>query len=242
MYASGCLYDKIIYGEDMKKYYKFELNIHVANILCLVLIIVPFILLMLTGNYDILFDPNMNNNIFFVSVILYFFLHELCHGLGYFIFAKDKSNIKFGVVLEHGVLYAMCQENLNKKAILISLFLPIILLTVIPLPFAVIYKLNILLLNAILNFAGAIGDILQAILIIKCPSDTEYLDYNNDVGCFLLSKSDLKKVRHFGFKLTEIGDCSDKQIDKSIKRIYISKKSYVYIVVFILIMLALSFI
>lgn len=206
----------------MKKYYKFELNMVWANILSLVMIIVPIVILTLLNFpfYNLKFS---GLHLFFI--IIYFILHELLHGVGFLLFAKDKKNIKFGITLEKGVLFAACQEKLNKKAILVSLLLPLITLTFISLPIGIINKLPFLVILSIMNFGGAIGDILMSLLILKSPSDVLYIDYNTDVGCYLISENDLEKIDALGFKLTDIGDESKKEVDTSIKRLYISKFS-----------------
>lgn len=149
-------------------------------------------------------------------------------------FAKDKNNIKFGITLEKGVLFAACQEKLNKCAILLSLLLPLICLTVIVLPIGLIIKSPLLVLLAISNFGGAIGDMLMSILILKAPSDVEYIDYNTDIGCYLLSKKDLNDYSSFGFRLVESGSEKDKEVDKSIKRLYVSKTSFIILVILLL--------
>ena len=206
----------------MKKYYKYELNMLLMNILAIVIFVVPIIILEICGFHTIV---NIQPSIFIIGMVFYLILHELFHGLGYSLFAKDKKNIKFGIVLEKGVLYAACQEKINKNAILISLLLPTIFLSIITFPIGMILNLNYLVIYSIINFAGAIGDILMTVLIVRGPKDLEYLDYNNDIGAYLISKSDLSEFKSLGFHLTEQGIASEKKVDKSIKRFYVSKTS-----------------
>lgn len=215
-----------------KKYYKYELNMLVMNILSIVLLIVPFIIIFSCG-----YSLNFNFNILleFICLIAYFLLHELFHALGYSMFAKDKKNIKIGIVLEKGVFYAMCQEKINRRGILISLVMPLIFLSIIPLPISFYFHFDLLLILAIVNFSGGIGDILMTILIMRAPKDIEYIDYNNDIGAYLLSCEDMSNYNSFGFRLTEMGLENAKEIDKSIKRFYISKKSYIFLVIFIIV-------
>lgn len=215
-----------------KKYYKYELNMLVMNILSIVLLIVPFIIIFSCG-----YSLNFNFNILleFICLIAYFLLHELFHALGYSMFAKDKKNIKIGIVLEKGVFYAMCQEKINRRGILISLVMPLIFLSIIPLPISFYFHFDLLLILAIVNFSGAIGDIFMTILIMRAPKDIEYIDYNNDIGAYLLSCEDMSNYNSFGFRLTEMGLENAKEIDKSIKRFYISKKSYIFLVIFIIV-------
>lgn len=215
----------------MRKYYKYELKMSIMNILSIVLLIGPIILLSFFGFH--FFD--INSGLFLILMLAYLMIHELFHGIAYSLFVKDKKNIKYGIALEKGVFYAACQEKLNKKQILISLMFPLIFLSLIPFPFSLIFKSETLALLCIINFSGAIGDILMSILILRGPSDIEYLDYNTDIGAYLISKEDLKDYTSLGFKLTEYGDEKSKMIDKSIKRFSISKISCIILGVIALI-------
>lgn len=215
----------------MKKYYKYELNMLIANILSIVMFIVPIIILTIL-KFDFY---SSNSGLFLLELILYFIIHELLHGFGFLIFAKNKKNIKFGITLEKGVLFAACQEKINKKAALISIALPLVVLTFITFPIGILFKLPNLVSLSILNFGGAIGDILMFILITRAPSDVLYIDYNTDIGCYLLSENNLENYTSFGFKLTEHGKESDKKVDESIKRLYVSKTSAIILGVLIII-------
>lgn len=215
----------------MKKYYKYELNMLIANILSIVMFIVPIIILAIL-KFDFY---SSNSGLFLLELILYFIIHELLHGLGFLIFAKNKKNIKFGITLEKGVLFAACQEKINKKAALISIALPLVVLTFITFPIGILFKLPNLVSLSILNFGGAIGDILMFILISRAPSDVLYIDYNTDIGCYLILENNLENYTSFGFKLTEYGNESDKRIDESIKRLYVSKTSAIILGVLIII-------
>lgn len=216
----------------MKKYYKYELNMLIANILSLVMMIVPIIILEIIG---INVYTSLSSGLLLISLLIYFIIHELLHALGFSLFAKNKKNIKFGIKLEKGVLYALCQESISKSAIVISLLLPLTLLSFIAFPISLLLKLNLLTLLSIANFGGAIGDILMFFLIIKAPNDIEYIDYNSDIGMYLLSKNDLSNIKSFGLKLTESGDSKNKRIDESIKRLYVSRISAIILAVLIFI-------
>lgn len=225
----------------MKKYFHYELNMTVMNILSIVLFIVPFIVLRLC-RYSMNFRFN---GIVFMGMFFYLIIHELFHALGYSLFAKNKKNIKIGITLERGVLYAACQELISKKAIIISLILPLIFLSIIPFPVAVIFHLDWLILYSVMNFGGAIGDVLMTILILKMPAGIEYIDYDNSVGAYLVSDNDLSKINSLGFKLGETGYFKDKKIDTSVKTFYVSKTSMIILGLFLLlsiVMIILEFI
>ena len=216
----------------MRKYYKYELNMTLMNILAVVLFIAPIIILETSGKHIM---TDLNFGFFIIGMLFYLVLHEVFHGIGYGIFAKDKKNIKFGIVLEKGVFYAACQEKLNKKEILISLLFPTIFLSIITFPIGLIFNLNWLVLYSIINFSGAIGDLLMTVLIIRAPKDVEYLDYNTDIGVYLISKNNMSNYKSLGFYLKEEGLEKEKSIDKSIKRFYISKVSCIMLGVLLII-------
>ncbi len=216
----------------MKNYYKYELNMLVANILSLVMMIVPIVILEIIG---INVYTSLSNGFLLISLLIYFIIHELLHALGFSLFAKNKKSLKFGIKLEKGVLYALCQESISKYGIIISLLLPLVLLSFVVFPISLLLKLNLLTLLSIANFGGAIGDILMFFLIIKEPKDIEYIDYNSDIGMYLLSKNDLSNIKSFGLKLTESGDSKNKRTDESIKRLYVSRTSAIILAVLIFI-------
>lgn len=214
----------------MKKYYHFELNMTVMNILSIILFIVPFLLLFLCG-----YSMNLKyTGILLIGMLLYLLLHELFHAIGYALFARDKNNIKIGITLEKGVLYAACQELISKRAILVSLMLPLVFLSIITFPIGVVFHLDWLIFLSIVNFSGAIGDMLMFILILKCPKDVGYIDYDNSVGAYLVSKQDLSKIESLGFKIGEIGEFKDKKVDATVKKFFVSKTSIIILTVLIL--------
>lgn len=220
-----------------KKYYKFELNMVTMNILAILLFIVGVIPLSILG-----IEIDFSNYTFgFIGLLVFFILHELCHGLGYSLFAKNKKNIKYGIVLEKGVLYAMCQERISKTGILISLILPLVILTLITLPIGLIFNLGWLTFYSIMNLSGAVGDIAMFFLIMKMPKDVEYIDYDNSIGAYLLSNADLSKYKVLGMHFVESGNHSEKLINKDINHIYVSKSSK-YFIIFIAVIVLINLI
>ena len=215
----------------MKKYYKFDLDLIVANIFAIVLLIIGMIFYFITFK-----KGTFNDKYFGIELLLllsYFALHEIFHGIGYSLFAKDKKNLKYGAALEKGVFYAMCQEEISKKAIIISLLFPLIFLTLVTGIIAIVFKIPYLLLLSIINFSGAAGDIIMLFFIPKLPKDINYIDYNNSIGCTFVSKEDLSKYRGFGIKYVGSGEHKKSLIDKTIPRIEITKWSWIIIIVFL---------
>ena len=224
----------------MKKYYKFDLDIVVANIVAIVILVLSFLLYLLLRKEGNLFFPGIG----IVIMLLYFILHEIFHGIGYSLFAKNKKNIKYGAILEKSVFYAMCQEPINKKAIIVSLLFPLIFLTIITGIIGIIFKIDGLIILSILNLSGASGDILMLFLIFKLPDDIKYIDYDNNIGCYFVSKHDLSKYKSFGVKFIESKEHKDSLINKKIPRIYISKSSkpvLVFLVILSIILIIFDF-
>ena len=128
----------------------------------------------------------------------------------------------------------MCQEEINKKAIIISLLFPLIFLTVITGIIGIIFKIDGLTLLSILNLSGASGDILMLLLIFKLPKDIKYIDYDNAIGCYFVSKQDLSKYKSIGVKYIESGEHKSSLINKDIPRIFISKPNIPILLIFLI--------
>lgn len=211
----------------MKKYYKFNLDMVWANVIATIVLVVSAVVFLF---FDRTYQMDIN---IIIYMVLYLALHEVFHGIAFSIYAKDVKNIKYGAALEKGVFYAMCQERINKKAIVVSLLFPFIFLTVIALPIGVLIHSENLIILALINFSGATGDLFMVNLIRKMPKDIEYIDYDNSVGCYLLSKEDLSKYKAIGLKYVESGKDEDKLINKDIKRITISKWSIIILAILV---------
>ena len=211
----------------MKKYYKFNLDMVWANVIATIVLVVSAVVFLF---FDRTYQMDIN---IIIYMVLYLALHEVFHGIAFSIYAKDIKNIKYGAALEKGVFYAMCQERINKKAIIVSLLFPFIFLTVIALPIGVLIHSENLIILALINFSGATGDLFMVNLIRKMPKDIEYIDYDNSVGCYLLSKEDLSKYKAIGLKYVESGKDEDKLINKDIKRITISKWSIIILAILV---------
>lgn len=221
--------------KNIKKYYRFDMNIKTMNILASIFYVIFFIYLF-ANTYFSEFEFDF---IALLGLFVYFGLHEICHGIGYALFAKDKKNIKFGVIMEKGVFYAMCQEEISRVGILVSLMFPIIILTILPLPFAFIYKNSIVLFFTITNLIGAIGDMLLAVLVLKLPKNITYIDFDNNIGAYFICDKDISNISSLGLKCEKSGEYDDKLIDTSIPYIYVSSSSKKFFIVFVIILILL---
>lgn len=218
-----------------EKYYKFELDVTKMNIIVL-LAFIPFGILMFIFS-DFFGNTFDNFYIVFSGLILVFIIHELCHGIGYSLFVKDKSKIKYGIALEKGVLYAMCQDVISKPGIIVSLLFPLIFLTLILGIVGILMNNSVIVFLAIVNLLGAVGDIMMITLAIRLPKDTKYIDYNADIGAYFISREDISNMKTIGFKCIESGPHSLDKVDNSIKRFTVTKGSIPYIVGFTAIIL-----
>ena len=210
------------------KYYKFELKMWLANVISLLLFIIGFILLAITYPTTIEYG-SYNMLTVLISLFLYLAIHEIIHGISFMFFCKDKRNVKYGAMLEKGVLYAMCQERISKKGIIISLLAPTLVLTCIAIIPAYIFEIDLLAMLVVFNLAGATGDLMMTAFVLRLPDDIKYIDYDNVIGFYLLSKKDLSKYNTKLLKFVESGKDSDKLINKKISPLYISKWSWIII-------------
>lgn len=217
------------------KYYKYKMNIGVGNLLSLLIAIPLFII------YGILF-PSFAESITFARMpimLLWFMLHEIIHYFGYLI-NKEVSikNLYLGAYLEKGIFYCQCSQKVHKKTILISLMAPFTVIGVITFIIAAIFNLPFLGFLSVLNMIGAIFDIIMFIQISKMPKDVMFAEFDDPDGYYLISKKDLTEYKSKGLDLVEVGEFDSKKVkSKERKRIEISKLSYIYLIVFIIICL-----
>ena len=221
------------------KYYKYKMDIVLGNIVMFVIGIPLFII------YILMF-PNFYESITFGKMpilLLWFILHELIHFFGYLINKEvDIKNLYLGICLEKGILYCQCSQKVHKKTILISLMAPITLIGVVTLILAKIYNLPFLGFISVLNMLGAIFDLLMTLQIAKMPKDVMFAEFDDPDAYYLISRKDLTKYKTIGLKIVETGDYDSKKIkSKDRKRIEITKKSYIYLIIFVLACLILDY-
>lgn len=208
-----------------KKAYVYKMKLVPANVLSLVILVIVYILacLLLKEN------PQQTTNIFilFVTLIGYLMLHEVLHGVGYFIGGCKSKNIQYGMCLEKGIFYAMAYEELTKKNILISLQMPFTVIGVITFIIGIIFKLPLLVLLSVVNISGAAMDIVMFIYISKLK-DVTYSESGKPDEFVLISKEDLRKKKSMFLEIVEVKDYKKEDyIFKDKKKIIISKLSYI---------------
>ena len=186
-----------------------------------------------------LFDINkivneLNIVVFTIVMILWFILHEIIHGIFYIIGGAKKENVYFGAVLEKGIFYCKCKENINKRNILTSLMAPFTIIGVITLIISILIKDYNLLILSIFNMSGASADLLLFFFFSKRNKDILFREINDTTQFVLTTSEDLTNKKFLGIKSIELINNNDKKEDKDEKRIYISKPTYYIMILFII--------
>lgn len=221
-----------------KKYYLFEMKMLPLNIISIILIV--FI-----GIFTYLVDSNFfvesfyyvmdNFIIFFPLMILYMGLHEILHSISYCIYGANFKNIVYGIELEKGVFYCLCKEHIKRLNILNSLFFPLFYIGIVTYIIGIVFDLPYLLWLSIFNISGCSGDILMFIYMWKLDKDIEFTELDDCISFAIYSDNDVSKINHFGLKYK---GCFDSIERNDLKKIKVSKFSYVFFVIcFILILL-----
>lgn len=216
-----------------KKTYVYKMNLVPANILCIVIFILCGLLaLLLKVN---IFQFN-NWFVLFLFIVLYLMLHEILHGVGYFIGGTKLKNITYGVELEKGIFYAMAFQKLTKKNILISLLMPFIVIGVITFIIGTIYNIPMLVLLSVVNISGASMDLAMFFYFLRLPKDFIYSESGNPDEFVVISSRNLKKYKSIFISIKEVKEYKEKDFEfKNIKKIRITKLSIILLILFLLV-------
>lgn len=217
-----------------KKAYVYKMNLVPANILGIVIFII-----LLAFSFLIKADMyvDMNFAILFLIMLLYLVLHEFLHGVGYLLGGTKRKNISYGIALEKGILYCMAYQELTKKNILISLQMPFMVIGVITYIIGYFFHIPVLLWLSIVNLIGASMDLMMFLYILRIK-DIVYSESGEPDQFVLISKEDLTKKKSIYFRIVDVKDykASDYKF-KDIKKIVISKQSYIVLGILILLCL-----
>lgn len=211
-----------------KKYYLFEMDTVFLNIVSIGLLVLFFALSYFLGFKNLLSGTDMYLS--FVLLIPYLCLHELLHGLSYFLHGAKLKNIYFGAHIEKGILCCLCKQNVSKKCILISLIYPFIFIGVITYILGICFNLRILILLSIFNMSGCSGDLIMFFSFLGLKN-FEYSEYDNPTAFGLYSDKDLSGKKLFSLKYV---GCKDKLEITDSKRVIISKTSIISFIAFII--------
>lgn len=230
--------------------YKFEYNFMTIQVFCFLLTIlfaaITFCVYLFL-ECDFFYNPSVIDEflvydsifIFFVIMCLWLVLHEVIHGISYVINGADYKNIKYGVVLEKGILYCKCGEYVNKKNILWSVINPFIYIGIITLIISFIIGSATLLILSIINISGACADILMFLFFLKRDKDLKFREIKDSSTFILKTTEDLSNKKFFAVKLVE--ELDEELEEENDKLITISKPSK-WIMIFILVLFVISFI
>lgn len=215
-----------------KRAYVFKMNLLPANIFSFAIFV---ILIAFTYFLGIpLYPIDMNVALLFLLLILYLMLHELLHGLGYLIGGTKRENIIYGIALEKGILYAMANQELDKKNILISLQMPFVVIGVITYIIGAIISSPLLVTLSIVNLMGASMDLVMFFYILKLNKDTTYSESGEPDEFVLITTDNLEEKKSLFFRIKENKKYkeSDYVFEKQ-KRLRVSKESIIFLLAFL---------
>lgn len=218
------------------KYYTYKLDLTVLNVLTVLLFVFMSIFTyVLTGNLSFIENINLLS---FIIIILWMFLHEILHGIGFMALGKVKSkNVVFGAEIEKGIFYCMCKERISKLNILIALVFPLFFIGIVTYILGLYFESDLLVLASIFNISGAIGDFLMTIDILMMPKDINYLDLDDNTSFTILSAEDLAEKRYFSIRLEKYGKYNEKVKAKNFSKIIVSKYSKYFLFFYIILII-----
>lgn len=211
-----------------KKYYLFEMQPTSLNIISILILFVVVIFTVLLGKFSIIFD---NYGISLILMLPYLVLHEILHSVAYVIHGADFKNITYGAHMEKGILCCLCKQNITKKNILISLVYPLIFIGIFTYVIGILTNCGVLIFLSILNISGCSGDIIMFIALSRLEN-FEFSEYDNPLAFGLYTKEDLSNKKMFGLKYLGTQDELEK---KDLKKVRVSKVSYIYFAIMILV-------
>ncbi len=210
-----------------KHYYLFEMKTITLNIISILLLIIMLIITYYLRKFDLLFE---NYALILMLIVPYFILHELLHSIAYVIHGADFKNITYGAHIEKGILCCLCKQNISKRCILTSLVYPLIFLGIIVYLIGILTNCGLLVVLSIMNISGCAGDIMMFIGL-STIKNFEYSEYDNPMAFGIYTKEDFSKKKMLGLKYIETKDSLEK---KDMKKVTISKVSWLYFIFMIL--------
>ena len=175
---------------------KVTINIVAANVFSIILLIasaiiftVPFYLI---WNKQAFRDGQVNHLWFFPLFLAGIVAHELLHGIGWSLYAKNGwKSISFGVMWKMLTPYCHCNEPLGKRPYMIGALMPLVVLGIIPAIVSLFIGNMVLLVWGIIFIAAAAGDIWMAWLLHKEDSESTILDHPNEAGFYVFPKENI---------------------------------------------------
>ena len=220
-----------------KKYYLFEMNMNVLNVVSILLFILPVLLTLLFYKIGVIDNWNYPMGLIFILMVPYLIFHEILHSIGYVLFGAKWDRITFGAHIEKGVLCCLCKQNVSRRCILTSLLYPFVIIGVITYIIGICFDLPILTALSVVNISGCAGDLVMFFGFLPLQN-FEYSEYDDPTAFGLYSTEDLSKKKLFGLKYV---DTKSKLDIQDLKKISISKSSIICFIVIILVGLLYTF-
>ncbi len=212
-----------------KKYYLYEMNLTILNVISGILMAALVLVTFLLVDFGSLIGKS-SFDITFLLLIPYLILHEFLHSISYVIHGASFKNITYGAHLEKGILCCLCKQNVTRKNILISLLYPFFWIGVVTYIIGIATNNAVFIMLSIFNISGCAGDLIMFLAFLKLR-DFEYSEYDNPTAFGLYSSNDLSNTKLFGLKY--IG-CQEELEKKDLKKISISKESIIGFFLFII--------
>lgn len=207
-----------------KKYYTFEMDTGLLNIISIVLFVILIIITNFLGVENIFSGNHMFLS--FVLMIPYLFLHEIFHSIAYVLHGASFKNVSYGAHIEKGILCCLCKQNIKKSNILISLIYPFVFLGVITYIIGICLNNKLLIFLSIYNMSGCSGDLIMFFSFLGIKN-FEYSEYDNPTAFGLYSSDDLSKKKFLALKYIETKESLEITHDKKIS---ISKTSIIFFI------------
>ena len=180
------------------KAYIYKFNLGMANLFSIVILVLLIVLTyFITGEFPIRYYPFL-----MTTMILYFILHEILHGIGYMISGAKPKNVYFGIALEKGILYCLCRQEVKKKCILTSLQMPFTVIGLITYIVGIIIKNDLLTFLSIANLVGASMDLVMFFYIARIKN-VRYSETDANDEFVLITDEDLTKKKSKFFNLKD---------------------------------------
>jgi hypothetical protein len=181
-------------GKQVKEY---TISIQKANLYSLIFVL-P-VLLFLGGPYLIRWgwqgikesllaidSPVLLPLMFFISVIIGIVIHELIHGIFWALRAdKGWESIKFGIKWKMLTPYTHCKVPLKVKDYSLGVFMPGLILGILPVIIAIINGSFVLWIYGLIFTIAAGGDFVALIMLSSLDSEDLIQDHPREIGFIL---------------------------------------------------------
>lgn len=210
----------------MRKYYKFKMNMTIANLLSILFLVIS--ILPASKMISKFFDNGSIKDValFFIIYVFWMFLHEILHGIGHMLCGVKSKDLSFGASIEKGVLFCLVRKEVNKKDILISLLFPFFFIGVVTYIIAIIINSPLLFILSCFNISGACVDILMFANFIRLDKDITYIEPSDGTSFYIMSNKPINKLTGL-IKVGE-GEYKEGMFEGNYKKYDISKISYIF--------------